>query len=57
MIRADALNSHFDPVITEMTDTQQIQILRVCDSDKSKSKEIIADEIYKQERIRKCYCQ
>ena len=37
-IRYDTFNSHVDPVITEMTGTQQILIFHVCDSYKSKSK-------------------
>ena len=44
MMRADALNSHIDPVRTETTGTQHIPISHVCDSDKSESKEILADE-------------
>ena len=31
MPRADAFNSHGDPVITEMNGTQQIEISHVCD--------------------------
>ena len=44
MTRDDAFNSHVDPVRTEMTGTQQIMILHVCDSDESESKEILTDE-------------
>ena len=44
IMRADAFNLHVDPVRTEMTGTKQIMISYVCDSDKRKSKEIIADE-------------
>ena len=43
-MRYYAFNLHFDPVRTEMTDTQQIPISHVCDLHKSKSKDIIADE-------------
>ena len=32
MTRADALNSHVEPVITETTGTEQIIISHVCDS-------------------------
>ena len=48
MIRADSLNSHVDPVITEMTSMQHILISRVYDSDYSKSKEIPADKTLSQ---------
>ena len=34
MMRAEAFNSHVEYVRTEMTDTQQILILHVCDLDK-----------------------
>ena len=44
MMISDALNSHVDPVRTEMTGTQQILILHVFDLDESKSKEILADK-------------
>ena len=44
IMRADPLNLRVDPVRTEMTCTLQIPISCVCDSDKRKSKEIIADE-------------
>ena len=40
-MRADGVNWHVDPVITEMNVTQQIPILHVCDLDKHKSKGII----------------
>ena len=43
-MRTGAFNSHVDPVKTEMTGTQQIPILQVCDSDESKSKGIITDK-------------
>ena len=36
IIRADALNSHVFPVITEKTDTKQILILHVCSKYESK---------------------
>ena len=48
MIRADSLNSHVDPVITEITVTQQIPILHVCDSDERKLKEILAEKTLSQ---------
>ena len=35
MMRADNLNSHVDPVRTEMTGMQQVPILHVCDLDES----------------------
>ena len=44
MMRACAFNLHVDPVIAEMTGTQQILSLRVFDLDKSESKGIIADK-------------
>ena len=44
MTRADTFNFHVDPIRTEMTGTQQIYILHVYSSDKSKSKGIIADK-------------
>ena len=44
MMRADAFNLHVDPVRTEITGTQQIPILHVCDLGKSKSKGITSDE-------------
>ena len=44
MMRADAFYYNIDPVRTEMTGTQQFTISHVYDSDKSKSKGIIADE-------------
>ena len=44
MIIADTFNSHVYPVRTEMTDTQQIPISHICDSDESKSKGIITDK-------------
>ena len=43
MMRADAFNLHVDPVRTEITGTQQIPILHVCDSGKRKPKGIISD--------------
>ena len=43
MMKVYAFNSHFDPVRTEMTGTQHILILHVCDSDKSESKGIVTD--------------
>ena len=48
MMRDDALNSHVDPVRTEMTSMQQILISHVCDSYKSESKGIIAYKISSQ---------
>ena len=33
MMRADTLNSHVEPLKTEMTGTQQIMILHLCDLD------------------------
>ena len=44
MMRDDTLNFHVDPVRTEITGTQQIPISHVFDSDKSKSKEVLADK-------------
>ena len=44
MMIYDVFNSHVDPVRTEMTGTQNIPILRVCDLDEIISKDIIADE-------------
>ena len=44
MMRDDAFNYHVDTVRTEVTGTQQIQISHVCDFDRSKSKEILADK-------------
>ena len=44
MMRADALNSHVDPVRTEMTVIQNIPISHICDSDESESKGIIEVE-------------
>ena len=38
MMRADDLNSHVDPVRTEMTGTQQITILHILYSDKREPK-------------------
>ena len=35
MMRADALNSHVEPVRREITGTQKIPISHVCDSDES----------------------
>ena len=43
-MRADAFNSHVGPARTEMTGTQQITILHVCDLDERKSKEILAEQ-------------
>ena len=43
-MRADAFNLHVDPVVTEITGTQQIPISHVCDLDEWKSKEIITDK-------------
>ena len=48
MIRADAPNSHFDPVRTKMTGTQQIMILRVCDLDEIESKQFLVDKTLSQ---------
>ena len=55
MMRSDTFNSHVEPVITQMTNTQNMNIydmntqkipdLNVCYSDKSKSKGIIGDKI------------
>ena len=42
--RDDALNSHIDPVRTEITGMKQIPISHVCSSDESKPKGIIPDE-------------
>ena len=47
-MRANALNSHIDPVKTEMTGTQQIPISQICSIDKIESKDILADEILSQ---------
>ena len=44
MLRAGALNLRVDPVRMKMTVTQHIMIFQVCDSDESKSKDIIAEE-------------
>ena len=44
MMRDYAFNFNVEPVRTEITGTQQVQISHVCDSDESKSKGIIADE-------------
>ena len=44
MMIADALNLNSDPIIMEMTDTQQITISHVFDSYYSESKDILADE-------------
>ena len=44
MMRADAFNLHVDSVRTEMTGTQQILILHICDLDKSESKGITVEE-------------
>ena len=44
MMRADYFNFYVDPIRTEINVTQQIPISHVCDSDKSESKEILADE-------------
>ena len=44
MMRSDALNSHIDPVRTEITGIQQIHISHVFYLDDSKSKDIIVDE-------------
>ena len=43
-MRVDAFNSHFAPVRTEITGTQQILILCVCDPVERKSKDIPADK-------------
>ena len=48
MMIYDAFNLHVNPVITEMTGTQQIPILHICDSDESEPKGIIADEYLSQ---------
>ena len=44
MMRADDFNLHADPVRTEINGTQKIPISHICSLDKSKSKEITADE-------------
>ena len=44
MMRADAFNFHVEPVRTEMTGTQHINISHVCSSEGRESKGIIADE-------------
>ena len=44
MMRADELKLHVDPVRTEMTDTQQIRISHVYDSDKSESKYFLVEK-------------
>ena len=44
MMKADAFNSHVDPVITKINGTQQILISHICDSDESESKTIIIDK-------------
>ena len=44
MMISDAFNLHVDPVRPEMTDTQQILISHICDSNVIKSKQIIVDE-------------
>ena len=48
MIIADALNLHIYPVITDMTDTKQIPILRVCSTEKIVSKEFLVEETLSQ---------
>ena len=44
MMRADSLNSHIYPVITEMTATKQIPISYVFSMDESELKEFIVNE-------------
>ena len=44
MMRSDDFNFHIEPVRKETTGTQQNPISKVCDLNKRKSKEIIADE-------------
>ena len=48
MMRVDALNLHVDPVRPEIIGMQQITILHVFDSEKRKSKDILADETLSQ---------
>ena len=44
MMRSDTINSHFDPVRTEMRSTQRIPTYQVCSLDERESKGIIADK-------------
>ena len=44
MMRADDLNLHIYPVRTEITGMKYNMISHLCDLDKNKSKEILADE-------------
>ena len=44
MMISDALNFHIDTIRTEMTGTQQIMILHVCDLYESESKYFFADK-------------
>ena len=46
MTRDDPLNSNDDPVRTKMTVKQQIMTSHICDSYKSKSKDILAEKYY-----------
>ena len=61
MMRSDAFNFHVDPARMEITGTQHIPILHVCDLDNRESKgvlvgkKILASLLYRLERIRKCY--
>ena len=50
-MRDDTLILYVDPIRTEMTGTQQIPSLHVCDQEESKSKEFLADESL----VRVCY--
>ena len=45
-MRADALNSHFYPVGTEMTGTKQITILHICSTDESESEEFLVEKTW-----------
>ena len=55
-MKADAFNSHVEPVITKINGTQQILISHICDSDESESKTIIIDknlsEVYSTDEIK-----
>ena len=48
IMRADALNLHIYPVITEMNNTQQILTLHVCSTNESESEEFLVDKTLSQ---------
>ena len=47
-MRDDALNFHIYPERTKMTSTKEIPVLRVCSTDESELKDLLANKILSQ---------